>query len=149
MRLTGSEATGGGGENPVDARMVRIEGQAWVQHDPDPHRPVQGGPVVDRFRRGGIGRVDRLDQGEPARMRGMNLERIAGIVAVQGERRDQQGGVDADRIHGRGHAVAGDLGRSRQNARPRPPRAIPFIGVDLSVDHQHAFYPRSRRARAQ
>src|SRR3546814_6999203 len=54
-------------------------------------------PVVDRVDHGGVGRVDRLDQGEPAGMRRADLDGVARVVAIHGVRRDQQRTVHADR----------------------------------------------------
>ena len=67
-------------------------------------------------------------------MRRVDLYRVAGVVAIHGERRDQHRAVDADRIHRGHHVVAGDLGRTVENADPRPARMVAFIGVHLGID---------------
>ena len=146
MRLTGIEARAAAASTRATPGWAGSRAGAGVQHNPDPHRPLLRGPVGYRFPYGGIGRVDRLDQGEPGRMSGMNLERIAGVVAVQGERRDKHGGIYAGRIHGRDHVVAGDLWRTRKISGPRPTRMIPLIGVDLSVNRQYVLHPSSTAA---
>ena len=55
--------------------------------------------------------INRLDEAEPARMSGIDFERIARIVSVEAEWRDQQRAVDAYSIHRTYHLVAGDRRR--------------------------------------
>ena len=81
----------------------------------------------------GVGRIDRLDQPEPAGMGRVDLYGVAGVVAVHAERRDQYRAVDADGVHGRHHLVAGNLGRAVEGADPRPARVVALVGVNLGV----------------
>ena len=103
-----------------------------------PTVPGVAAHVGDRLRHRGVARVDRLDQGEAAGVLGVHLERVAGVVAVQGERRDQDRAVDPDRVHGRDHLIARDLRRALQDADPGTARVVAFVGVDLRVDRRHA-----------
>jgi len=70
-------------------------------------------PVRDDLRDGRVGRIDRFDEGKPGGMALVHLERIAGIVAVDRERRNQDCAVDADGVHRGDHLVTRDLARSR------------------------------------
>jgi len=78
----------------------------------------------------------------------VNLEGIAGIVAIQSEGRHQQRPIDADRVHRCHHLVAGDLSRPRQESAPRTLRTIPLVGIDLGVNrgtpscHRTCPFPR-------
>ena len=89
---------------------------------------------------GSVGSTGLINR-EPAGMRGMDLEGVARVVAVHGERRDQQRAVDADGVHRRHHVVARDLGRAVKNRGPRPARMVAFVGVNLDIDRQHATPP--------
>ena len=133
----------GSGQNPVEPWIGGIGRYAFPHHDPDADRAVGGRPVGDRIGHPGIGRIDRLDQPEPARMRRVNLEGVARIVAVHAERRDQQRTVHADGIHGSHHVVARDLRRPAENAGPGSARVVAFVGVHLGIYCQHGF-PRAR-----
>ena len=63
--------------------------------------------------------VEWFDHAEPARMLGMHLKHVAGIIAIHTERRNQQSPVNADRVHRRDHIVAGDLIQTLQGSMPR------------------------------
>ena len=49
----------------------------------------------------------------------------------------QNRAVDADRVHGCHHLVAGNLRRPSESAHPRTARVVVFVGVHLSIDRQH------------
>jgi hypothetical protein len=74
-----------------------------------------------------------------AGMRRVDLEGVAGVVAVHAEGRDQYGAVDADRVDCGHHLVAGDLCRPVERAHPRAARVVAFIGVNLGVQYRHGF----------
>src|SRR5258705_13658512 len=63
-----------------------------------------------------------LTRANPGGMALVHLERIAGVVAVDRERRNQDCAVDADGVHRGDHLVTRDLARSRQYGIPRPAR---------------------------
>src|SRR5215813_12138028 len=67
----------------------------------------------------------------------VHLERIAGVVAVDRERRNQDCAADTDGVHRGDHLVTRDLARSRQFGVPRPARVIALVGMHLRVDGQH------------
>jgi hypothetical protein len=75
-----------GGQNAVEAGIGRVGRNLVSQHDPDADRALGSRPVGDRIGHCGVGRVDRLDQPEPAGVRGINLKGIAGVVAIHGKR---------------------------------------------------------------
>ena len=130
-----------GGQHPVDAGIGGVLGHAAVHHDADADRARGGRPVGDRLGDAGVGGIDRLDQPEPAGMPGAHLDRIARVVAVHGERGDQQRAVDADGVHRRHHVVARDLRRAVQHRGPGPAGMIALVGVNLGIDRQHGFDP--------
>ena len=68
---------------------------------------------------------------------GVHLDRVARVVAVHGERRDQQCAIDADGIHRRHHVVARDFGGPVQDGGPGPAGVIALVGVHLGVDDGH------------
>src|SRR5205823_12736682 len=84
-----------------------------------------------------IRRVDRLDQAEPTGMLSVDLDRIAGVVAVHGEGPDQHRAVHPDSVHRGHHGVARDLRRAGQDAGPGAARMVAFIGVHLRIDYHH------------
>ena len=76
-----------GRENPVKAGIGGIGGNAvTIQHKSDTDCAIGDRPVGYRVTHPGISRVDRLDQPEPAGMSGVNLDGVAGVVAVHAER---------------------------------------------------------------
>ncbi len=100
--------------------------------------PLVAAHVGDRVghaagRSGSTGLISRNRVG----MRGVNLKRVAGVVTIHAERRDQQRAVDADRVHGSDHLVAGDLGRAVENAGPGTARVVAFVGVNLCIQCRH------------
>jgi hypothetical protein len=97
----------GGGERPVQARVCRIGYRLLPQHEPDADRSLGLGPVRDNLIDRGIGGIDRLHDAKPLRVLGIDLERVARVVAVQVERRDDDGTIDADGVHGRYHFLPG------------------------------------------
>ena len=66
-------------------------------------------PLGDDVGHRGIVRIDRLDDGHAAGMRALHLDRVARVVPVQREGRDEDRAVDADLVHRRDHLVAGDV----------------------------------------
>ena len=126
-------------QNPVESRVGRVGRHPFPHHDPDRDRALGGSPVGDRVGHTRVRWIDRLDQPEPAGMRRVNLKRVAGVVAIHRERRDQQRAVDTDSVHGGHHVVARDLGRTMQKASPGTPRMVAFIGVNLSIYRDHGF----------
>src|SRR5215510_5200681 len=91
-------------------------------------------------------------------MFGVDLEGIAGVVAIQSKGRHQQRPSDADGVHRDHHVIAGDLRRPRQEAAPRTLRPIPLVGMDLGVNrgslrgHRTCSFPRFseyRKSRAE
>jgi len=91
----------GGGERPVEARVGRIGNLLFPQHQPDPDCSLRFGPVRQDVIHRGIGGIDRLQDAKPLRILGIDLERVARIVAVKVEGGDDDRGIDADRVHGR------------------------------------------------
>jgi hypothetical protein len=91
----------GGGERPVEARVGRIGNLLFPQHQPDPDCSLRFGPVRQDVVHRGIGGIDRLYDPESLRIFGIDLERVARVVAVEVEGGDDDRGIDADRIHGR------------------------------------------------
>jgi len=55
-----------GGQSPVEAGVGGVGRNLVSQHNPDTDRALDSRPVGDRIGHCGIGRVDRLDQPEPA-----------------------------------------------------------------------------------
>ena len=70
-------------------------------------------------------------------MRPLHLHRIAGIVAVQRKRRDEDRAVDADLVHRRHHLVTRDVVGPVRHRVPGPLRAVRLIGMDLGIDNRH------------
>src|SRR5215467_2025545 len=73
----------------------------------------------------------------------MDFDGVASVVAVHGERRDQQRAVNTDGVHGGHHVVAGDLWRPVESCEPRAARVIAFVSVHLGVYRQHRSRPCS------
>src|SRR5262245_13410172 len=86
-------------------------------------------PVRQDLIHRGIGRIDRLHDPEPLRIPGIDLERIARVIAVEVEGGDDDRGIDADRVHGRYHFLAGSRCRAVQLSGPRPTGMVAFVGV--------------------
>jgi hypothetical protein len=123
---------------------------AAIQQEPDANGPRGGNPVGDCLCDPRIRRVDRLDQAEPPGMLPVDLKRIAGVVAVYGEGRDQHRAVDPDGVHHGHHVVARDLRRAGQDAGLGAARMAVFIGMHLCIYYHHdvtshecRFFPRS------
>jgi len=127
----------GGGQHPMDAGVGGVGRHATIHHDPNADGPRGGGPVGDRFGHGRIGGVDRLDQSESTGMLPVDLERIAGVVAVHREGRDQHRAVHPNGVHRGHHGVARDLRRAGQDAGPGAARMVAFIGVHLRIYDHH------------
>jgi hypothetical protein len=66
-------------------------------------------------------------------MRGVNLEGVAGVVAVHAEWGDQYRAVDTNGIHSGHHLVAGNLRGPVKGADPGPARVVAFVSVNLGV----------------
>src|SRR5438128_708112 len=49
--------------------------------------------------------------------------------------------VDADRVHGRHHLVAGDVIGPVRDTVPGPFRGVGLVGVDLGIDDRHREAP--------
>ena len=96
-----------------------------------PGKPVPLHHLVSR--RFGL-RIEWLDQAETAWMFRVYLESVAGIVAVHGERRNQQGPVDANRVHRRHHIVASNLIGALQESTPGALRAVTLVRMNLRVN---------------
>src|SRR5207248_6758825 len=80
----------------------------------------------------------------------VDLECIAGVVAVHSEGRDQHRAVYPNGVHRGHHVVARDLRRASQDTGPGATRMVAFIGVHLRIDcyhdvtsHEYGFFPRS------
>jgi hypothetical protein len=131
----------GRGEHAVEAGIGRIGRDIVAHHDADADRAVFGRPVRDGVGDAGIVRIDRPDQPEFAGVSGADVERVARVVAVHAERRDQDRAVDTDIVHRRNHLVAGDLRRTDQRTHPRPARMVALVGVHLRVDGGHDSSP--------
>src|SRR6266702_8951703 len=78
----------------------------------------------------------------------VDLERIAGVVAVHRKGRDQHRAVHPDSVHRGHHVVARDLRRAGQDAGPGATRMVAFIGVHLRIydhhdatSHEYGFLP--------
>ena len=140
-QVDGKRAAGGGREDAPDAGMPGIDRGAVRHHDPDRCRPLLRRPLGDDLGHRRIGRVHRLDEPEPSGMPGVDLDRVARIEAVHGVGGDQQGPVDADRVHRGDHVVAGDLRGAGENPRPGAARAVALVGMDLGVDGRHGAHP--------
>ena len=67
-------------------------------------------------------------------MRSVDLNGIAGVIAIHAERRDQHGAVDADRVHRGRHLVAGNLRWPVERGGPGAARVVAFVGVNLGID---------------
>src|SRR5215831_15619747 len=71
-----------GGKDAVEAGIGGIRRNLVSEHDPDADRALRRLPLGDRIGDCRIGRVDRLDQSEPAGMRSVYLDGVAGVVAI-------------------------------------------------------------------
>jgi hypothetical protein len=72
----------GGAERAVEARVRGIGYLLVPQHEPDADRSLSLGPVRDDLVHRGIARVDRLHHAKPLRIFGIDLERVARVVAL-------------------------------------------------------------------
>ena len=97
----------GGGERPVEARVGGIRYLLLSQHEPDADRSLGLGPVGDDVIHRRIGRIDRLHDAKPLGIIGIDLQRVARVIAVEVVCGDDDRGTDADRIHRRYHLVPG------------------------------------------
>ena len=131
----------GGRQHPIEAGVGRVGGRLSPHHDPDGDGALRGRPVGDRLGHPGVVRIDRLDQGEPAGMFGMNGDGVAGIVTVHGKRRHQHCAVDADRVHRGYHLIARDVGWASQDGGPGAAGVIVLIRMHLGIDCCHDFQP--------
>jgi hypothetical protein len=66
-----------------------------------------------------------------------NFQSVARVIAIEVEGRDDDRGVDADRIHRRHHLLAARRCRAVQLADPGPARMVALVGVHLDVDYRH------------
>ena len=130
-------AVGRSAEDARDPGMVRVGRDPVGQHDAHRDRALHLRPVRDRLRNAEVGGIDRLDEAEAARMRGIGLERIARVVTIHGVGRDEHRPVHAHRVHGGDHIAARDLRRPRKRPDPGAIRMVAFISVDLRVDDRH------------
>ena len=105
-----------------------------AEHDPSANHARLRGPLLDFLRNRRRMRIERFDQPKPVRMLLVHREHVAGVVAIDRERRDQQRPIDANRIHRRDHVVAGDLLGPGQERAPGILRSVAFIGMDLAID---------------
>jgi len=101
--------------------------------------------VCEALLRGESVPVDRLDQGEAVGVPGMHLEPVAGALAIQGERRDQDCAVNPDRVHRRNHPIAGGFRRVLQGADPATARGLRSQAWTC-IDRQHAVLAPARVA---
>ncbi len=131
------------GQHPVHPGIGGIFRRAVRQHQPDRDRAVGRGPRGDRVLDRGVARVDRLDHAKSVGMRRVDLERVAGVVAIERIRRDQQRRIDADRVHRGHHLLARRRGRTGEMPDPRPARLVAIIGMHLRVDREHRISPQS------
>ena len=133
---------GAGGQNLIETRIGGVGGGfRAIEHDPNTDDTILRRPVGYRLGHPWIGRVERLDQPEPAGMLRMHFESVAAVEAIHGVGRDQQRTVDADGVHGRHHVVARDLRRSVQKARPGAAGVVALVGVHLGVYRDHDSQP--------
>ena len=137
-KFTGSDKRPASASTRLKAGIGGILGIAAThEQHANGDRPGTALPIRDDLRDGRVGRIDRLDEGEPGGMALVRFERIAGVVAVDRERRHQESAVDADGIHGGDHLIPRDFGWSRQFGAPRTARVIALVGMHLRVDGQH------------
>src|SRR6516165_12685639 len=127
----------GGGKRPVEARVSGIRDLLFPQHQPDPNCSLRFGPVRQDLIHSGIGGIDRLNDPESLRILGIDVERIARVVAVEIEGGDNDRGIDADRVHGRYHFLTGCRCRAVELSGPRPTGMVAFVGVYLDIDYRH------------
>jgi len=130
-----------GGQHAVDPRIGGIFGHVAIHHDADTDRARCRRPLGDRFGDRGVGGIHRLDEREAAGIFVSYLDRIARVVAVHREHRDEQSAIDPDGVHRPHHVVAGDLLGAGQRCGPRPAGMIPLVGVYLRIDRRHGVYP--------
>src|ERR1700683_642316 len=97
---------GGRGKSTVDTGVGGNGRHFPAQHDPNADRAFRGSPFRNRIPDRWVCCINRLDEAEQARMSGIDFERIACIVSVEAEWRDQQRAVDAYVIHRTYHLVA-------------------------------------------
>ena len=132
--VDGDVCFGTGGEDLVDAWIVGFDLDA-CEHDAGTDAARCGGPVFHLLLDGvGIG-VERSDEAETSGVFVVDLEGVAGVVLVHGERGYEDGAVDTDRVHCRDHVIAGDFGRAFQVAVPGAFGVVSLVGVDLDVDY--------------
>src|SRR6266446_1096275 len=67
----------------------------------------------------------------------VDLERIAGVVAVHRKGRDQHRAVHPNGVHRRHHIVARDLRRAGQDTGPGTAWMVAFIGMYLRIYYHH------------
>jgi hypothetical protein len=75
-----------------------------------------------------IGGIDRLHNAKPLRILGIDLERVARVVAIEVEGGDDDRGIDTDRIHRRYHLLAGRRCRAVQLPGPGPAGMVACVG---------------------
>ena len=75
-------------------------------------------------------------------MRLLHLHRIARVVAVHGERRDEDGTVDIELVHFRHHLVSRNMGGPVGRAVPWPAGRVRLVGMDLRIDDGHWYLLR-------
>jgi hypothetical protein len=73
----------GGGERPAEARVGGIRYLLLSQHEPDADRSLGLGPVGDDIIHRRIGGIDRLHDAKPLGILGIDLERVARVIAVE------------------------------------------------------------------
>ena len=135
--VEGKVVANGRARDPVEAGIVGRALLLLAQHDADSDRARRLLPVGDDVGHAGVVRVERLDDGEPAGMGALYFDGVAGVVAVQRKRRDEDRAVDADLVHRRHHLVTGDVIRPVRHAVPRSLRRVRLVGVDLGIDNHH------------
>jgi len=127
----------GGGERPVEARVGGIRYLLLSQHEPDADRSLGLGPVGDDVIHRRIGGIDRLHDAKPLGIIGIDLQRVARVIAVEVVCGDDDRGTDADRIHRRYHLVPGRRCWAVQLPGPGPAGMVALVSVHLDVYDRH------------
>jgi hypothetical protein len=123
-----------GGEHAVDPGIGGILGDALHKHDADRYGAFGRFPSGDGVGDGRVGRIDWFDEREAAPMSLAHGDGVAGIVAIERPRRDQECAVNADGVHGGDHVVARHFRRAMQHGVPRPARVVALVGMHLGID---------------
>jgi len=129
--------TRGGAHHTIQTLAIRCDVRRLLHHDADADGRRDFLPLRDDITDRRIIRIDRLDQGEAARMGLLHFHRVARVIAIHGEGRDEDRAMNADLVHRRDHFVARHMCGPVRHAMPRPLRVVGVIGVDLRINNHH------------